>query len=322
MTSSAGATAFPDFFIVGAPKCGTTAMYEYLRQHPRIFMPFHKEPLFFGDDLSHRYGRMTAEEYRALFADARADQRVGEASAWYLYSRSAAREIRAASPDASIIAMLRNPIDVMQAQHSQLLFSRQEDVEDFEAALALEEDRVEGRSLPGGSLRPENLFYRRMVRFAEQLERYLEVFGQDRVHVIVHEDLRADLNGTYRDTLRFLGVDEAFVPDFRAANVNKRVRNRLLQSLIWNPPVVRRLVPRLRRYPVVHRLRARLLALNSREVARDPVDPALRARLEVEIEPEVARLERLLGRDLSAWVANARRHGARGQVEPAVPASR
>jgi Sulfotransferase domain len=321
MTSSARATPYPDFFIVGAPKCGTTAMYEYLRQHPQIFMPFHKEPLYFGEDLTHRYGRMTDEEYRSLFAGARPGQRVGEASAWYLYSRTAAREIKAASPDASIIVMLRNPIDVMHAQHSQLLFSRQEDVEDFEEALRLEEDRVDGRRLPAGSFRPENLLYRRMVRFAEQLERYFDAFGRDRVHVIVHEDLRGDLADTYRSVLRFLGVDTGFAPDFRAANVNKRARSRLVQSLIWNPPLIRRLVPRLRRYPIVHGLRARLLALNSREVGRDPVDPALRERLEAELAPEVARLGRLLERDLSAWVGGV---GATDpqQPVPAVPAAR
>src|SRR5215207_9230182 len=93
----------PDFFIVGAPKCGTTAMYEYLRQHPSIFMPFHKEPLFFGSDLHHRYGRLTEAEYRALFRAARPDQRVGEASAWYLYSTTSAAEIHAAAEDARII---------------------------------------------------------------------------------------------------------------------------------------------------------------------------------------------------------------------------
>ena len=305
MTSRPRATSFPDFFIVGAPKCGTTAMYDYLRQHPQVFMPFHKEPLYFGDDLTHRYGRMSEPEYRALFTDARPGQRVGEASAWYLYSASAAREIQAASPEASIIVMLRNPIDVMHAQHSQLLFSHQEDVEDFEEALGLESARRNRRHLPGGSFRPENLFYRRMVAFAEQLERYLEVFGRDRVHVIIHEDLRADLRGTYRDTLRFLGVDEGFAPDFQAANVNKRVRNRRMQSLIWNPPVLRRMIPRLRRYRLVHSLRARLLALNSTEVSRDAIDPALRSRLQVELAPEVARLGHLLDRDLSSWVESA-----------------
>ena len=72
----------PDFFIAGSFKCGTTALYEYLRPHPGIFMPFHKEPLYFGDDLTRRYGRMSEEQYLALFRESRTGQRVGEASSW------------------------------------------------------------------------------------------------------------------------------------------------------------------------------------------------------------------------------------------------
>lgn len=291
----------PDFFIVGAPKCGTTAMYEYLRPHPAIFMPYHKEPLYFGADLHHRYGRLTETEYLALFRGARPDQRVGEASAWYLYSTTSAAEIRAAVPGAQIIVMLRNPVDVMHAQHSQLLFNQQEDIEDFEAALEAEEDRVAGRRLPRGPIRPENLFYRRMVRFAEQLERYLDVFGRDRVHVIVHEDLLADTPGVYRETLRFLGVDASFQPPFAPSNENKRVRNRSLQRLAYDPPLLRRLAPALRRHPFMHAIRNRMLAANSRRVRRGPLPEPLRAKLTLALAPEVQQLGHLIGRDLSAW---------------------
>ena len=296
-------TRMPDFFIVGAPKCGTTAMYDYLRQHPGVFMPFHKEPLFFGSDLTRRYGQMSRREYEALFAEARPDQRVGEASAWYLFSTRAALEIADAAPDARIVVMLRNPIDVMYAQHSQLLFSEQEDIADFGEALAAEEDRAAGRRLPPGPIRPENLRYRAMVRFAEQLERYIDAFGADRVHVIIHEDLVADVAAEYRRLVTFLGADPEFHPDFTPSNENKRVRQRWLQRLIWNPPLVRRLIPVARRYPIAHRLRGRLLSMNSRVERRAPMDPALRRRLTLELAPEVERLGRLIGRDLSAWSA-------------------
>jgi hypothetical protein len=291
----------PDFFIVGAPKCGTTAMYEYLRQHPAVFMPFHKEPLYFGSDLHHRYGRLTEDEYLALFRPARENQRAGEASAWYLYSQTAAAEIRAASPQARIIVMLRNPVDVMYAQHSQLLFNQQEDIADFGAALDAEEDRVAGRSLPPGPVRPENLFYRRMARFSEQLPRYLEAFGPERVHVIIHDDLLADTPGVYRRTLEFLGVDPSFPATFERSNENKRVRSRWLQRLAYDPPLIRRLAPMLRRHPAMHALRNRLVTANSTREARRPMDPALRARLTREFMPEVARLSALVDRDLSGW---------------------
>jgi hypothetical protein len=296
----------PDFYIVGAFKSGTTALYDYLRLHPQVFMPFHKEPLFFGDDLTRRYGRMTRAQYEALFADAKAGQRVGEASAWYLYSRSAAREIREASPQAKIIVMLRNPVDVMYAQHSQLLFNVEEDIPDFGEALAAEPARRRSQRLPPGPLRVENLYYRESVQFGEQLQRYIDVFGPDRVKVIVYDDFRDDTPGVYSGVLEFLGVDADFAPPFAVRNPNKRVRSRLLQRLVYQPPgPLLRLVPLIRRFPLAHALRDRMLRVNSSPERRPPMDPELRRRLLTEFTPQIRRLEELIGRDLSAWLEDS-----------------
>jgi hypothetical protein len=298
----AGVVKRPDFFIVGAPKCGTTAMYEYLRQHPQIFMPFHKEPLFFGSDLTSRYGRMELTDYLGLFEMARPDQRVGEASAWYLYSKEAAREICDFNPDASIIIMLRNPVDMMYAQHSQLLYNQQEDIAAFDQALAAEPDRHRGLRLPPGPIRPENVYYREAASFPDQVQRYLDVFGADRVHVVIFDDLRDATLSTYQSVLRFLRVSDDFSPRFQVVNDNKRVRNPLVQRAIYRPPgAVARLIPHLRRYRTVHRLRDALLRLNSRARRRAPMDPSLRASLERDFAGQIERLEALIGRDLSAW---------------------
>ena len=82
----------PDFFIPGAPKAGTTALYDYLRQHPQVFLPAAKEIHYFGSDLERRRTpRPTLDEYLRYFADARDELRVGEASVRYLHSRLAAR---------------------------------------------------------------------------------------------------------------------------------------------------------------------------------------------------------------------------------------
>ncbi|HEX6654950.1 MAG TPA: sulfotransferase [Candidatus Limnocylindria bacterium] len=295
----------PDFYLVGAFKCGTTALYDYLRQHPQIYMPFHKEPLFFGDDLTRRYGRMTRSQYEALFADAKPGQRIGEASAWYLYSRSAAREIKAAAPDARIIVMLRNPVDVMYAQHSQLLFNVEENIVDFADALAAEPARRRGERLPPGPLRVENLYYRESVQFADQLRRYLDAFGRERVLVIVYDDFRDNTPGTYRRVLEFLGVDPTVVAAFGVSNPNKRVRSRILQRLVYQPPgPLVRLVPVIRRFPFAHAVRARLLGLNSAAQRRSPMDPNLRHRLLAEFESPIRDLGELIGRDLSPWLAD------------------
>lgn len=80
----------PDFFIVGAPKSGTTAMYKYLKQHPDIFMPEVKEIHFFGTDLNSPWFIRDKEKYLSSFSNAKGEKRIGEASAWYLYSKNAA----------------------------------------------------------------------------------------------------------------------------------------------------------------------------------------------------------------------------------------
>jgi hypothetical protein len=292
----------PDFFLVGTFKGGSTALYEGLRRHPQIFMPFHKEPLFFGDDLTRRYGRMSRADYLRLFRAARPDQRVGEASTWYLYSTSAAREIKAFSPAAQILVVLRNPVDVMYAQHNQLIFNVIEDIPDFEEALAAEPDRRAGRRLPPGPINVENLFYRHSVRFAEQLERYFEVFGREKVHVMLYDDLRRDGAAVVRGCLEFLGVDPARAAPPPTANESRRVRSPFVQRLIFAPRLLLPLAPLLRRFPLVRSMRTRLLELNSRAQPRPPMDPALRRRLLDEQAPEIERLGRLIGRDLSAWL--------------------
>jgi hypothetical protein len=294
----------PDFFIIGTFKGGTTALYEYLRQHPQVFLPFHKEPMYFGSDLGVRYRRMTQDEYLALFGDARPDQVAGEASPWYLYSATAAREIHDFNPEARIIVMLRNPIDVMHAQHSQLIFNQREDLASFEEALAAEADRRAGRRIPAGALRPEALYYRHSVRFAEQLQRFFDTFGRERVHVILFEDFTAHTERVYREVLAFLGVSVEAAVDLDVHNPNRRIRSGWVQRLVFRPPgPLRALVPWLRRLPLVHRLRDAVVSINSRPERRRAMDPVLRRRLAAEMEPEIRELALLIGRDLSAWYA-------------------
>lgn len=292
----------PDFFIVGAPRCGTTAMYEYLRRHPQVFMPEHKEPMFFGMDLTQLHARLTEADYVRLFKHARPGQRVGEASTWYLYSQTAAREIHEFAPDGQIVIMLRNPVDVMYSLHRELFFYRGEVIEDFEEALAAEEDRKMGRRL-GPSRRPEALYYRETVRFAEQVERYLSEFGHSRVKIVIFDDFVRAPAESYADVLRFLGVDDAFRPEFERVNESKRPISPGLQALVVRPPrPLARLIPVLRRSRLAHQVRAALLSVNSRSEERPPLSQELRQRLTAELAPEVLRLSELIGRDLGQWL--------------------
>mgnify|MGYP006274071187 FL=1 len=114
----------PDFFIIGAPKCGTTALFKYLEDNPDIFLPPVKEPDFFATDMNMANDIKTAEEYTALFDKASSKLKTGEASVWYLYSKQAVSEIIRLKPDAKFIAMVRNPVEMFQSLHAQALYTQ------------------------------------------------------------------------------------------------------------------------------------------------------------------------------------------------------
>jgi hypothetical protein len=295
----------PDFFIVGAPKCGTTAMNDYLKQHPEIFIPEAKELHFFGTDLEFNRPRRTQEEYLSYFAGVKSEKRVGEASVWYLYSRNAANEMKRFSPSADIIIMLRNPVDVLYSQHSQFLYNGNEDIIDFESALNAGDDRKKGLRIPHTASFVEGLFYRETAKYTPQIQRYLDVFDWENVHIIIFDDFKSDTAKTYRETLRFLEVSLDFQPDFEVVNPNKRVRSIVLRYFYQPPAQTKRwlwlvkafLMPR----SVRRALRQGLKQYNTIYVPRPPLDPELRKRLQTEFAPEVERLSQLLGRDLTHW---------------------
>jgi Sulfotransferase domain len=294
----------PDFFLVGAPKCGTTALNDYLRQHPEIFLPKKKEINFFGADLVFYKPRVTKEQYLAHFAEAKAEKRIGEAAVWYLYSKLAAAEIKDFGPAASIIIMLRSPVDMMYSMHGQRLYNDNENIRDFAEALAAEEERKQGRRIYQNAANAMGFFYRDIARYTQQVQRYFEVFGRDKVQVIIYDDFKSDTPGVYRKTCEFLEVDSQFRPVFTVINPSKTVRNEALRRFLrYPPPSVRwflRLL-RLRPVPGERGFKGWLKRLNSKPIPRPPMDRELKSRLQAEFLPEVQQLSELLERDLTHW---------------------
>ncbi|MFB2878518.1 sulfotransferase family protein [Floridanema aerugineum] len=223
----------PNFFLIGAPRCATTAMCQYLDRHPSIYISKPKEPNFFDGDLLslkplHR--SYTLQEYLDLFK-AGEGLLCGEGTVWYMLSRTAARDIYQFNPNAKILIMLRNPVDFLHSLHSHLVFYGYEDIQDFESALQAEPDRRQGKRIPGGCNPTELLLYSELVSFSEQIQRYLDVFDQSQIHVTIYDDFVKDTAGTYRKVLEFLGVDANFVTDFEVVNSNKRSGNAIEPKL-------------------------------------------------------------------------------------------
>jgi hypothetical protein len=294
---------FPDFFIVGHHKSGTTALYEMLRRHPQIFMPALKEPRYFATDLRVHFepentGRLptTREDYLALFEGARPDQLTGEASPSYLRSRVAARAIGDVQPGARIIAVLREPASFVRSLHFQLMQDRVETEPDLRRAIAAEQIERRGERVRR---------YSDHVRYAEQLRRYHDVFPREQVLVLIYEDFRADNAATVRRVLRFLGVDERVALRPVEANPTVRVRSMRLD----------RMVSALygARGPLAGAIRASVTALTPDRLRRAALgrlrrgivygkpqapDAELMRELRRRFKPEVVALSDYLGQDL------------------------
>ena len=292
----------PDFFVVGAAKCGTTSLYEYLRKHPQVFMPAHKEPHYFARDfdIPPEWCIRDDHQYVRLFAGAESGNRIGEASVWYLYSQIAAQELHRFSPDARIIVMLRNPIDMMYSLHGQFLWNCNDDILDFEEALAAQEERGRGLRIPPEAHMPAALQYIQVASFSSQVRRYHEAFGAERVHVILFDDFVRDTAGEYESVLRFLEVDPNFIPDFKISNPAKPITPRL-NRFFARRPALRQALHTVVPAPVVRKVNYALPHL-VQTVARPPrIDPRLRARLAPRFAAEIESLEQLLGRNLASW---------------------
>lgn len=293
----------PHFFIVGAPKCGTTSMAQYLNQHPEVFV-IRGEPHFFASDLEYNSPRLTPAQYRALCRDTGGKPVCGDRSTWYLYSRNAAHEIHAHNPHALIIAMLRNPVEMVHSLHAHH-FQRglRDDIEDLETALDAEPDRRLGKEIPANVRFPESLYYSEIPRYSEQLQRYFDLFGRDRVHVILFDDLKRSPGEVYARTLAFLGVDPAFQPDFAVHNAAAPAPDSWAYRT-WKASTlryrIRSLAPQ-RLYDRIRKMRRKRLARAAKRKPRRTLDPKVRSRLHGEFADEIDRLESLIGRDLSNW---------------------
>ncbi len=302
--------ALPNFLVIGAAKAGTNALYHYLRQHPQVYMSPWKEPKFFAfesaDELRFRAagGREAAvnstvildrAEYEELFAGAQGEVALGEASPQYLYARKAPGRIAAHVPEMKLVAVLRNPVDRAFSSYQHLVRDGLEPL-DFGAALDAEPARI-----------AENYAfiyrYTDLGFYTRQLDRYAALFPPDQLLVLVYDDLRRDPEETCRTVFAFLGVDESFRPALTEPhNVSGLPRSRLVHTLL-NPSA--RMKRRLwQRTPSA--LKEPLLGahtrLVNRNLERQSIPGAERARLQRVFEGEVAELEERLGRDLSHWL--------------------
>ena len=286
------------FFIVGAPKCGTSSLADWLSAHPDVFVSPFKEPHYYAHDL---HGRQvsTRAAYERLFRKLDPKHRAsGEASTWYLYSRTAVPEILNEHPRARLIVCLRNPVDMASSLHDQYLRAGVEDLTDLATAWRLEPSRAAGAHLPAGCKDPQMLQYSRICALGEQLDRLYDAADPEQILPVLLDDLRASPEATYGRVLTFIDVPPDGRTSFPTINSSSASRSPRLGTLLRGASRFRAAL----RLPAPGTgLSARLERMNRRPRPRPPLDPELRQELCETFRPEIESIEHRLGRDLSHW---------------------
>jgi hypothetical protein len=300
--------SLPDFFVIGVPKAGTTALHVALAQHPQLFMSSIKEPKYFltdgppparggpGDAKTFREYVWRRTDYEALFADAAAGLLRGESTPFYLYDPAAAPRIRATVPDAKLVALLRDPVDRAHSNWTHLWSAGLEPEADFVKACRLERRRMdEGWAV----------FWRYLDlgRYGEQLDRLYRVFPRERVLVLRYRELRDDPVRTLDRICAFLGVRPGVIGAVPAENVTAHVRNspanRAVAQIMRTGTRVEHLLPE----PWWHRIDAFLARHLQREQrTREPLSLDQRAELVPHFVDDVKLLERLTGESFQDWI--------------------
>ncbi|MBA2253862.1 MAG: sulfotransferase [Chloroflexi bacterium] len=290
----------PNFFIVGGPKCGTTALYEYLRRHPDVFLPLNKEPQHFSTDLPLRHAVRDRGDYLHLFAGAGSARAIGDASTSHLQSREAAAGIARFAPKARIVAIVREPISQVASMYNHWRGWGIEDIGDLEEAVWAG-DRSGSKAAEAAG-HPRLLDYREVARFGEQLERYLEYFPPERLRVLVFEEFVTDIPTAYQGMLAFLGVDPSFRPAFERVNEGREARRPGIARFLNAPPsplrdAARRLVPLSLRHRIWHDGIRRVLHRATTTTATPPrLSVEAEQRLRAEFRDDVSRLAVAIGR--------------------------
>ncbi len=244
-------TIKPNFFIVGFPKSGTTAMHNSLAQHPEIFMSPKKEPHFLCKDLqdesknwynslSGNYKKIgdiffkirTINQYLKLFSNVKTERIIGESSTNYIYSKTSAKEIYQINKNAKILVIIREPTAFLYSIHSQLIKKGRENISNFEKALKAEEKRKENKKIPLFVRYPSILFYSEWIKYTEMIQRYLAIFPTSQIKIIIYEDYKKNNLKIHKEILSFLSINNNFVPNFNKLNKSKNVKNIWLRSLM------------------------------------------------------------------------------------------
>ncbi|KAA3617044.1 MAG: sulfotransferase [Calditrichaeota bacterium] len=294
----------PNFLVIGAAKAGTTSLYNYLKQHPDIYLSPEKEPDFFSfynrtpffkgphDKAINDHIINKLEDYQELFKGAQNKKAIGECSNSYLYFyERTIPTITEFIPNCKIIAVLRNPIDRAFSQYTQSVMIGIED-QQFTKSLELEKKRLE----LGWRWHYD---YSGQSKYFEQIKAYIEAFSKNNVKIYFFEDLINKPLDVLYDIFKFLEVDPNFTPDVsKKFNKSGIVRSKTIQKFVLTDNIIKRLT----RSITPSKLRAFINEyIMNKNIKKYSMPIEIRYDIKRHFEKDISQLQSLVDKDLESW---------------------
>jgi hypothetical protein len=290
---------YPNFLIIGAAKSGTTSLYQYLDQHPEIYMSPFKEPNFFSamcvpKELAHLIRIITdLEEYQKLFDGVTKEKAFGEATTYYLTYPQVAEKIYQHIPKAKLIAILRNPAERAYSAFTYALQLKTESSQNFEEALAKDQERKK----QGHTYKR----YKETGYYFANLQNYYKFFPKEQIKICLYDDLRQNPRELLKSIFQFLEVDDSFTVDFQQIhNPTRKVRNRMLFNFLTRPNPLHDFLIKVIPLKIRKMLRVYERTLGEKF---PPIPENVKIELLKEYREDILSLQDLIGRDLSMWLS-------------------
>lgn len=296
------------FFIIGAPKCGTTALSAYLGTHPHIRFCNPKELYYFSPELNLTGQKIagSVKEYHELFGEGADLFTTGEGSVSYLLSETAVPLILKYNPSARFIVMLREPAQMLYSWHNQLVLNMLEREWFFESAWRAQGLREQGRGLQSiPNVSPEIFKWKQWVSYGSLLERLYLTVPKEQCKVILFDDFKEKTAEIYREVLSFLRLPDDGRDEFNPVNQSRRIRSGFKNIIRLNEkltPECRRGIKKMIRKVFRVEMDGRFDQFTKPEAVRLPLADALRDEINETMRSEIEKAADIAGRDLSRWL--------------------
>lgn len=287
----------PNFFLIGAPKCGTTSLAAWLDEHPQVYMSKLKEPHHFNTDQAYVVTK-SRRQYENLFNGVKERQvAIGEASVYYAYSSAAIEGVEKYSPGSKYVLCIRNPMSMVVSLHRQQVFTDYENITEFAEAWRTHQYRLANQLLPPRCPDPIHIDYKTTCSLGTLLEKLLTAIPRERLLISVLDDMANNPEREYLLICEYLGVDAYMPRSFKIQNKAKARKYQWLHNTLRILSEAKKSIGVTRSFGLLNVF----VRLNTVEPVKVEIADDVMNDLRNTFYPEIDKLSAMLDRDFSSW---------------------